>query len=604
MRKISLLSRLSVRASLILALVFFEALLITGAGLGLWTLHVDRAALEHISSDQESNRALSEAVVQYKDIQAALGKALANGAAARQAATAKSASAASGDAIDSSKTQSYLDAARQALSTSRDNFASYEKMAKGRDNPAFAKVKSSYEALMGKGVGPLFDLASKGDIPGYTKYLSDTTQGLEDDFSQALGFARATQWRTTNAIKTSQAATYQRITILVAVATGLSLLIALLAYFMLGRVVLRPLRTAQSHFDRIAAGDLTTNIEVRSRNEIGVLFEALHRMQQSLTATVSVVRSGVDEITLGSHEIFAGNTDLSARTEQQAASLQQTAASMEELAGTVRQNTDNAMQADQLAKTASEVAQRGGKAVNEAVDSMNAVSASSGKISEIVSVIDGIAFQTNILALNAAVEAARAGEQGRGFAVVAGEVRSLAQRSAQAAKEVKTLIEESLSRVQAGSAQVRQAGDIMRDVVEAVSGVTAIMNEIAAASREQSEGIGQINQAVAQMDEVTQQNAALVEQAAAASGSLQEQAARLHDAVAIFVTHQVSAEEAQAIQEAPQIVHAPETGNIPDTRVADEAPARPARKPRNLAVAREAMLPNAPGKDEWVEFQT
>jgi methyl-accepting chemotaxis protein len=207
---------------------------------------------------------------------------------------------------------------------------------------------------------------------------------------------------------------------------------------------------------------------------------------------------------------------------------------MEELAGTVRQNTDNAMQADQLARKASEVARRGGAAVNDVVDSMAAISAGSGKISEIVGVIDGIAFQTNILALNAAVEAARAGEQGKGFAVVAGEVRSLAQRSAQAAREVKALIEESIARVQAGSTQARQAGDIMQEVVGAVSGVTTIMGEISSASREQSEGIGQVNQAVAQMDEVVQQNAALVEQAAAASGSLQEQAARLNQAMAVF----------------------------------------------------------------------
>jgi methyl-accepting chemotaxis protein len=562
MRKISLISRLSVRASLILALVFFEALLIAGAALGLWSLRTDRAALTQISSDQAASRALGEAVVQYKDIQAALAKALANDAAASQAAAA-------GTHIDKGRTQTYLDAARQALHTSQDNFASYERMAKGH-NPAYAKVKETYDALMSKGVGPLFDFATKGDVTGYANYLASTTQDLEDSFSQALGFARATQWRTTNATQTAQAANYRRITVVVAAATGVSLLIALLVYFMLGRIVLRPLRTAQSHFARIASGDLTQPVEVKTRNEIGVLFEALRSMQESLTGTVSAVRQGVEEITLGSREIFAGNTDLSSRTEQQAASLQQTAASMEELASTVKQNTDNAMQADQLARKASDVAQRGGEAVGHAVESMGAISASAGKISEIVSVIDGIAFQTNILALNAAVEAARAGEQGKGFAVVAGEVRSLAQRSAQAAKEVKALIEESVSRVETGSAQVRQAGDIMRDVVEAVSGVTTIMNEIAAASREQSEGIGQVNQAVAQMDEVTQQNAALVEQAAAASGSLQEQAARLHDAVAVFVTNQ-----AQREQPAPDVAEPGVSPALPRQEAHSPAPTPP-----------------------------
>src|SRR5690606_19970167 len=212
--------------------------------------------------------------------------------------------------------------------------------------------------------------------------------------------------------------------------------------------------------------------------------------------TVTTVRHGVQEINLGSREIFAGNTDLSSRTEQQAASLQQTAASMEELAGTVKHNTDNALQADRLAKEAAGVAQRGGQAVAQVVGTMDDITASSGKISEIVGVIDGIAFQTNILALNASVEAARAGEQGRGFAVVAGEVRSLAQRSAQAAKEIKTLIEASLETIQAGSQQAAQAGTVMRDVVTSIEGVTTIMGEIASASNEQLEGIQQVNQAV------------------------------------------------------------------------------------------------------------
>src|SRR5690606_17573523 len=243
---------------------------------------------------------------------------------------------------------------------------------------------------------------------------------------------------------------------------------------------------------------------------------------------------GVEEINLGSREIFVGNTDLSSRTEQQAASLQQTAASMEELAGTVKQNTDNALQADRLAKEATQVAQRGGQAVAQVVGTMDEITTSSGKISEIVGVIDGIAFQTNILALNASVEAARAGEQGKGFAVVAGEVRSLAQRSAQAAKEIKTLIEDSLETVQSGSRQATQAGTVMREVVASIEGVTTIMGEIASASNEQLDGIEQVNQAVAQMDIVVQQNAALVEEAAAAAGSLQDQAGHLTEAVSVF----------------------------------------------------------------------
>ena len=315
---------------------------------------------------------------------------------------------------------------------------------------------------------------------------------------------------------------------------AIALALALGCWIFINRTVLRPLHEAGSHFDKISAGDFTARIEVRSTNEIGHLFAAIKRMQESLTRTVSAVRRGVDEINVGSREISAGNTDLSSRTEQQAASLEETAASMEELASTVKQNADNARQANQLAASASDVAERGGSAVSEVVSTMQEISASSRKISEIVSVIDGIAFQTNILALNAAVEAARAGEQGKGFAVVAGEVRSLAQRSAQAAKEIKGLIEDSVSKVGAGSQQVERAGATMQEIVASVKRVTDIMGEISAASEEQSSGIDQVNRAVSQMDEVTQQNAALVEEAAAAAGSLQEQAQRLAEAVAVF----------------------------------------------------------------------
>jgi len=327
---------------------------------------------------------------------------------------------------------------------------------------------------------------------------------------------------------------FQLAIIALSVAVVLSIVLMILARLVFGRVVVRPLVEAGQVFDRIASGDLTQRIEVRSGNEIGALFTALRRMQESLTRTVSAVRAGVDEINVGAREIAAGNTDLSSRTEEQAASLEETAASMEELAGTVKQNADNARQANQLAASASDVAERGGAAVSEVVSTMQEISASSRKISEIVSVIDGIAFQTNILALNAAVEAARAGEQGKGFAVVAGEVRSLAQRSAQAAKEIKSLIEDSVSKVDAGSQQVERAGATMQEIVASVKRVTDIMGEISAASEEQSSGIEQVNRAVAQMDEVTQQNAALVEQAAAAAGSLQEQAQKLAQAVAVF----------------------------------------------------------------------
>ena len=339
---------------------------------------------------------------------------------------------------------------------------------------------------------------------------------------------------------------------------AIALALALGCWLFISRTVLRPLREAGDHFEKIAGGDFTGRIEVRSTNEIGQLFGAIKRMQESLTRTVALVRRGVDEINVGSREISAGNTDLSSRTEQQAASLEETAASMEQLASTVKQNADNARQANQLAASASDVAERGGSAVSEVVSTMQEISASSRKISEIVSVIDGIAFQTNILALNAAVEAARAGEQGKGFAVVAGEVRSLAQRSAQAAKEIKGLIEDSVTKVGAGSQQVERAGATMQEIVASVKRVTDIMGEISAASEEQSSGIDQVNRAVSQMDEVTQQNAALVEEAAAAAGSLQEQAQRLAEAVSVFKINageviEVSAQQLAAQRSAPRM---------------------------------------------------
>jgi methyl-accepting chemotaxis protein len=271
-----------------------------------------------------------------------------------------------------------------------------------------------------------------------------------------------------------------------------------------------------------------------SKDETGKLLHALQRMSASLVRIVSDVRNGTETITTASTEIAAGNLDLSSRTEEQASALEQTASSMEELTSTVKQNAENARQANQLAASAAEVAQRGGAEVSDVVQTMASIDQSSKKIVDIIGVIDGIAFQTNILALNAAVEAARAGEQGRGFAVVASEVRNLAQRSAAAAKEIKTLIDDSVGKVETGTRLVGQAGSTMEQVVSSIQRVTAIMAEISNASVEQTHGIEQINVAISQMDHVTQQNAALVEQAAAAAGAMQEQAAQLADAVSIF----------------------------------------------------------------------
>ncbi len=311
-------------------------------------------------------------------------------------------------------------------------------------------------------------------------------------------------------------------------------LISLLLAITVAKIVSTPMREALVIAQRVAQGDLNSVIEARSKDETGELMHALKVMNDSLYQIVSEVRVGTDTINTASGEIAAGNLDLSSRTEEQASSLEETASAMEELTSTIKQNADNAHQASQLAISASDVAQQGGTVVNQVVDTMSAINESSRKIVDIIGVIDGIAFQTNILALNAAVEAARAGEQGRGFAVVASEVRSLAQRSATAAKEIKVLIDDSVAKVGDGSKLVAQAGTTMEEIVSSISRVTTIVSDISAASMEQSNGIEQINQAVTQMDEVTQQNAALVEQAAAAAQSLQDQAGQLTQAVSIF----------------------------------------------------------------------
>ncbi|MGX9772270.1 methyl-accepting chemotaxis protein [Janthinobacterium aestuarii] len=298
--------------------------------------------------------------------------------------------------------------------------------------------------------------------------------------------------------------------------------------------IVRPLRTAVEIARKVADGDLTAQIDASAKDETGQLLQALKDMNTSLLNIVGEVRSGTDSIATSSTQIAAGNQDLSSRTEEQAGSLEETASSMEELTSTVKQNADNARQANQLAASAAQVAVKGGEVVAQVVGTMESINASSNKIVDIISVIDGIAFQTNILALNAAVEAARAGEQGRGFAVVASEVRNLAQRSASAAKEIKTLIGASVEQVNAGSMLVAQAGSTMNDIVDSVQRVSDIITEITAASSEQSVGIDEINRAIGQMDAVTQQNAALVEESAAAAESMQHQAHNLAQVVSVF----------------------------------------------------------------------
>ncbi|RFP13848.1 methyl-accepting chemotaxis protein [Duganella sp. BJB475] len=311
-------------------------------------------------------------------------------------------------------------------------------------------------------------------------------------------------------------------------------LFAAILFLLVRANITRPLARAEAAATRIAQGDLDVQLAIDNKDEIGLVLRALNGISNNLSGVVGQVRAGAEQIATASNEIAAGNLDLSSRTEEQASSLEETAASMEQLSSAVKQNADNAAQANQMALAASGIAAKGGEVVAQVVDTMGSINQSSRKIVDIISVIDGIAFQTNILALNAAVEAARAGEQGRGFAVVASEVRNLAQRSATAAKEIKALIDDSVSKVDIGSAQVAQAGTTMQEVVVSVRRVTDIMAEISTASDEQRAGIGQVHEAIAQMDQVTQQNAALVEEAAAAAHALQDQAADLEKVVRIF----------------------------------------------------------------------
>ncbi|SIR41372.1 methyl-accepting chemotaxis protein [Janthinobacterium sp. TND4EL3] len=359
-------------------------------------------------------------------------------------------------------------------------------------------------------------------VPGSTKYQKVIMNMLEHQRASIDATAREID----EVAKTSRN--------LMLVLAALALAFGIACAWVLTMGIVRPLRTAVEIARKVADGDLTAQIDASAKDETGQLLQALKDMNTSLLNIVGEVRSGTDSIATSSTQIAAGNQDLSSRTEEQAGSLEETASSMEELTSTVKQNADNARQANQLAASAAQVAVKGGEVVAQVVGTMESINTSSNKIVDIISVIDGIAFQTNILALNAAVEAARAGEQGRGFAVVASEVRNLAQRSASAAKEIKTLIGASVEQVNAGSMLVAQAGSTMNDIVDSVQRVSDIITEITAASSEQSVGIDEINRAIGQMDAVTQQNAALVEESAAAAESMQHQAHNLAQVVSVF----------------------------------------------------------------------
>jgi methyl-accepting chemotaxis protein len=406
----------------------------------------------------------------------------------------------------------------------------------------------------------------------------------------------------------------RHITMMSQVLMGAALVVAVCAAVFVAmlsaRATARNLRGTSEVAGKLADGDLDVCFSIDTRDELGELSHSLDRMRSAFAKMIGDIRTTSESVSVASSQIAQGNADLSTRTEQQAGSLQQTAASMEQLSATVKNNANTARQANQLAASASEVAARGGEAVGRVVSTMTEIQASSRKIAEIIGVIDGIAFQTNILALNAAVEAARAGEQGRGFAVVAGEVRNLAQRSAQAAREIKQLISDSVQKVDSGSRQVAEAGQTMRDIVDQVQRVADLIGEITSATLEQDSGIGQVNTTVLQLDQMTQQNAALVEQSAAAAESLKLQAARLAQAVAIFklgrqqtvqaiAQAKASSQAAVKVNPTPASTAKPPRGRIVRTAAPKAAnPAAPGPTPPAPRTPPAAK----PGNDDWEEF--
>lgn len=422
------------------------------------------------------------------------------------------------------------------IQLAKDNFNIYtNRRVKTADDIALdEELKKRFDSYITEGLLPMLKNAKNGSFEGVISQETDFSRKLDDAYNDFLQKALAIRVARSDVINNTAQNQTRHSVIIMASAFAVALLLTLATFIFLHRVVINPLHQVVRQIGHIARGDLTAQEQSWGRSEIGTLSSNLQDMQLSLIKTVSTVRQGAVAIHQGAEEISAGNADLSSRTEQQASALEQTAASMEQLTATVKQNAENAHHASQLAADASGKARQGGDIVSNVIATMNNISDSSKKIAEITTVINSIAFQTNILALNAAVEAARAGEQGRGFAVVASEVRSLAQRSASAAKEIDALISESVNLIVKGSSQVGNAGNTMTDIVDAVHRVTDIMTEIAAASDEQSKGIQQVNLAVTEMDNVTQQNASLVEEAASAAASLEEQAARLTQAVAIF----------------------------------------------------------------------
>jgi len=483
----------------------------------------------------------------------------------------------------------------------------FDKLQKTFEDPTTTAEEKAFAARLQEVTAKAAPLVAKSIELGLankaeegTDYLINTVRPVQREWLEVLNDLIAFENKLNAAAAADAQAAYDSAVRLMLLLGAIALAFGVVSATAITRGLLRQLggepNDAAAIAAEIANGNLVVDVPVKPGDQSSMLY-AMRNMRDKLSAIVTEVRSGTDTIATASGQISAGNADLSSRTEEQASSLEETASSMEELTSTVRQNAENAQQASAMAASASEVAAKGGQVVAQVVDTMGAINESARKIVDIISVIDGIAFQTNILALNAAVEAARAGEQGRGFAVVAGEVRNLAHRAGAAAKEIKSLIDDSVQKVDEGSQLVGQAGATMEEIVGSVQRVTDIMGEISSASREQSSGIDQVNQAIAQMDQVTQQNAALVEEASAASESMQDQAAKLAQLVGTFTVAQsagrpVAAAPRAAVVAKPvkQLVQTPAPATAPVKPAKAKAPAQPARKAAATA------------ESEWEEF--
>jgi methyl-accepting chemotaxis protein I, serine sensor receptor len=512
-----MLKNITIRGGLTLVISVFVAFLLTVIAVGYGALKIANNCLQDVQHNSISLTRLDASSARLLQVRLGLGSYETLFSVGKQ-------------------TDDLLPAAHKVLTESTDDFRGYMAGPFGSDDEerlAHA-VETARAALVDQAIEPEFKALADNDFNTFRNIQGETANTYYATYSKAIDSLQQLQIDSQQR-QAETAATRFRIATLAFAGIGVfAIVIGVMARVGLSAAVIKPVGQTIRHFQRIAAGDLTIAVRVRSRNEMGQLLGALTQMRDGLVDTVSKVRGSTTAITLGANEIASGNADLSRRTEQQAAALEETAASMEELSATVKQNADNAQQANRLAHGALETVTRGGTVVGRVTETMDGITASSRKVAEIIGMIEGIAFQTNILALNAAVEAARAGEQGRGFAVVASEVRSLAQRSGTAAKEIKELIGESAAKVEQGASLVVEAGKTMREAMQSVERVTGIMGEIEAAALEQSEGIAQVNKAITQIDEVTQHNAALVEEAAAAAKSLEEQAAVLRDAVAVF----------------------------------------------------------------------